>query len=423
MKRQKIFVVVVLVALLALALVSGSILIMRLFFLSVLVTAASYVWVRLSLRRLSVDSTQPPERLEVGDTFQREVIISNPGKLPRLWLKVGDATDLPGHQDMAIINVARQSSYCWQANFKCRKRGRYHLGPVILTAADPLEIFTSTRALGKEQEIIVYPATIDLPVFNLASFSGSGYRSGYQSIKDIRSHASSVREFTSGDSLHHIHWRSTAHMGKLMVKTFDADRSYNPPKVAWILLDMNEKAHFGRGEETSEEYTITMAASMVKRCLQSGMQVGILASDERHSLITPETGEQQLWDILETFALMKANKELTLSKLSSYHLDSFHHNPLVIIIATSASENLVEVVTQLNPRVASMVVILVDAASFGGPPWSSQIAQTLIRSGVQVYATGKDTNLVKVTERQGHATLSATRVSEAPCFRVKAREY
>ena len=418
MKRQRIFVIVVLVALLALALVSGSILLLRLFFLSVLVTAVSYVWVRRSLYGLSVHSAQPPERLGVGDTFQREVIISNPGKLTRLWLRVEDDTDLPGHQDTAIISVARQSSYCWQANFKCRKRGRYHLGPVVLTAADPLEIFTSTRTLGQGKEIMVYPATIDLPFFNLASFSGSGQRSGYQSIKDIKSHASSVKEYTSGDSLHHIHWRSTARMGKLMVKTFDADRSYNTPKVAWILLDMNEKAHFGCGEEKSEEYTIIMAASMVKKYLESGMQVGLLASDESHCLITPETGEQQLWDILETLALMKTNKELTLSELSSYHLDSFRNNPLVIIIATSASESLVEVVSQLRNRVASMVVILVNATSFGGPPWSNQIAQTLIRSGAQVYTTGKDNNLLKLTERQGHTTLSATRVGEAQCFGV-----
>jgi uncharacterized protein (DUF58 family) len=418
MKRQGIFVTVALVALLALALVSGSILLLRLFFLSVLLTAVSYVWVRWSLHRLSVDTRQPPEHLEVGGTFRREVVISNPGKLPRLWLKVEDSTDLPGRQDVAIINIARQSSYCWQANFKCRKRGRYHLGPVALTAADPLEIFTSTRTLGKEQEITVYPATIDLPLFNFASFSSSGRRSGYQSIKGISSHASSVREFTSGDSLHHIHWRSTAHMGKLMVKTFDADRSYNPPKVAWILLDMNEKAHFGRGEETSEDYNITIAASLVKKCLQSGMQVGILASDEHHSLITPETGEKQLWDILETLALMRANRGLTLSELFSYHLDSFCHNPLVIIIATSASENLVEAVAQLRNRVASMVVILLDVASFGGPSWSSQMAQALIRSGAQVYIIGKDTSLVKVAEWQGRATSSATRVTGAPCFGV-----
>jgi len=152
---------------------------------------------------------------------------------------------------------------------------------------------------------------------------------------------------------------------------------------------------------------------MVKKYLESGMQVGLLASDESHCLITPETGEQQLWDILETLALMKTNKELTLSELSSYHLDSFRHSPLVIIIATSASESLVEVVSQLRNRVASMVVILVNATSF-----ANQIAQTLIRSGAQVYTTGKDNNLLKLTERQGHTTLSATRVGEAQCFGV-----
>jgi uncharacterized protein (DUF58 family) len=137
------------------------------------------------------------------------------------------------------------------------------------------------------------------------------------------------------------------------------------------------------------------------------MQVGILASDERHSLITPETGEKQLWDILETLALMRANKGLTLSELFSYHLDSFCHNPLVIIIATSASENLVEAVSQLRNRVASTVVILLDVASFGGPPWSSQMAQALIWSGAQVYTMGKGASLVKVDEWQGRATTFA----------------
>jgi uncharacterized protein (DUF58 family) len=418
MKRQWIFVIVVLVALLSVALVTGFILLLRLFFLSALVTAMSFVWVRWSLHHLSVETTQLPERLEVGDIFQREVRISNPGKLPRFWLKVEDGTDLPGHQDTAIINIAGQSSYCWEANFKCRNRGRYHLGPVILKAADPLELFTCTRTLGEEEEITVYPATIDLPLFNFASFGGYSPRSGYQSIKGISSHASGVREFTSGDSPHHIHWRSTARMGKLMVKTFDADRSYNPPKVAWILLDMNEKAHYGHGEEGSEEYAVTVAASMVKACLQSGMQVGLLASDELHSYITPETGENQLRDILETFALMKASRELSLSELSSYHLDNFHHNSLIITIVTSASKNLAECVTQLTNRGALMLVIIVDAASFGGPPWSVQMAQSLTRLGAQVYTIGKGTNLVEVTERQGRISLSAASVSKAPCFGV-----
>ena len=409
MKRRGIFVIVVLIALLVLTLVSGSILLLRLFILSSLVTVVSYVWVRWSLRGLSVDISPPPERLKVGDAFQREVIIFNPDKLPRLWLKIKDATDLPGYQDTAIINIPGQSSYCWQANFKCCKRGRYHLGPVLLTATDFMEIFTTSQTYGKKQEITIYPASIDLPFFNFASSSISGHRSGYQSIKGISLHASSVREFTSGDSPHHIHWRSTARMGKLIVKTFDADRSYNPPKVAWILLDMNEKAHFGRGEETSEEYAITIAASMFKRCLQGGMQVGILASDKRHSFITLQTGEKQLWDVLETLALMKTNRELTLHELLSYHLDSFHHNSLVIIIATSSSENVTEAVSQLVNRVASMLVILLDVASFGGPTWSIQMAQPLIRSGAQVYTIGKDTNLFKVAERQSHATSSTIR--------------
>ncbi|MBI4180544.1 MAG: DUF58 domain-containing protein [Chloroflexi bacterium] len=400
MNAQKISTIAVPAALLVMALVGGSILLLRLFFLSGLVIAVSYLWTRWSLRNLSVLTTKPPEHLQVGDTFQQEITISNSDKLPRFWLRVQNDTDLPGYHDTAIINIARQSSYSWQTNFGCRKRGRYHLGPVTVIATDPLGIFTSRCALGEAQEITVCPATIDLSLAKFASFSDFGYGSGYQSINLASPNASGVREFVSSDSSHHIHWRSTARMGKLMVKKFDTDHSYSTSKIAWILLDMNEKAHFRQGEETSDEYAITIAASVAKKYLQDGMRVGILASDERRCLITPQRGEEQLWGILEALALIRTDPKLKLSELVSHNLDGFHDNPLVIIVATSTSENLVEIIHQLRNRVDSVVVILLDVADFGGRLSSTGVSRTLTWSGAQVYTITKRAELSKALDNK-----------------------
>ena len=398
MKTRNIIVFALSLLILAAALLLGSVLLMRLFFVTAIVSILSYLWTILSIRRLTVSIGKPPEHLQVGDTFEREVILRNKGRIPGLWLKLHDKTNLPGRQETPIVNILGNQSYLWQTTFNCQKRGCYHLGPTSVTATDPFGIFKHQRILGQEQNIVVCPATIDLPLFRFASFSNFGYGSGYQSISHISPNASTVREYASGDSLHHIHWRSTARTGSLMVKMFDADRSYNASKTAWVLLDMNEDSHFSHEEENSDEYAITIAASMVRKYLQSGMRVGVIASDDQPYFTYAERGEEHLWEILEKLAIIKADPKTKLNEVVSQHSDTFRDNPLVIIIATSLTENLMEIVHQLKNRIDSVVVVLIDIGSFKGRPSTVDISRTLILAGAQVYTVRKGEEIAKALD-------------------------
>jgi len=400
MGTRKIVAIVVPLIVLTLALVLGSILLLRLFFVSALVVGISYLWAVLSMRNLTLSIGKPPEHLQVGDTFQREVALSNPGWMPRLWLKLRDNTNLPGRHDTAMVTISGRSVHLWQNTFTCQKRGRFHLGPTTVTTGDPLGIFSYPRVLGEEQDITIYPETVELPLFRFASFSDFGYGAGYHSLSRISPNASSVREYASGDSLHHIHWPSTARTGSLMVKMFDADRSYNASKTAWVLLDMNNESHFGRGEESSDELAISVAASVVKKYVQGGMRVGIMASDVNHLLLPPDRTENHLWQIMEAFALMKNDWKLNLYDIVAQNMDSFRDNPLVIIIATSATEGLMDVIRQLKNRVDSAVVVLLDAASFPGShgPAAADISRTLTWAGAQVYIVRKGEELGKALD-------------------------
>lgn len=399
MGRRKIIAVAVLLAILALALALGSVLLLRLFFVTALTVGISYLWAILSMRNLTLSIGKPPEHLQVGDTFQREVALSNPGRIPRLWLKLHDNTNLPGRRDTALVTISGQTAHFWQTAFTCHKRGLYHLGPTTVTTSDPLGIFSYPRVLGEEQDIVVYPATVELPLFRFASFSDFGYGAGYHSLSRISPNASSVREYASGDSLHHIHWRSTARTGSLMVKMFDADRSYNASKTAWVLLDMNNESHFGHGEETSDELAITIAASVVRKYLQGGMRVGIMASDEKRLMLPPERTDEHLWQIMAALALMKNDWKLTLNEVVAQNLDSFRDNPLVIIITTSAAEGLLDIVRQLKNRADSVVFVLLDAASYGRHGTAAaDVSRTLTWSGGQVYTVRKGEELGKALD-------------------------
>ena len=396
MKARIIIFIVVPIVLLALALVGGSDLLLRLFFLSVLVPLVSFLWTLFGIRGISAAAERPPEHCQVGEQVQQKITIYNDSKLPKFWLGILGNTDMPGHQETTAINLLPKRSHHWQSTVHCRRRGRYHIGSVIATATDPLGLFSQRCTLGNTHSILVYPATHDIPLFKLSPFNDFGYGSGHRSLRQIGTNASSVREFATGDSLHHIHWGSTAHTGKLMVKVFDADRSASTAKNVWVVLDMQKACNVGQGEETTEEYGITIAASVVKKYLENGMEVGMTALGDQTYLFPPNRGDEHFRSILEALAVMKATGEVPIDQLILEQMKRFSDNSLVIIISPSAAGHLVTAARRLKNRVDSVVALLLDATSFGGGTGAINTARNMSLAGVHSYIIGQGDELATV---------------------------
>ncbi len=407
--KVRTIVYIVPVVLLALALVGGSTLFLRLFFLSVLVPLVSYLWTVLSTRGISAQAEKPPEHCQVGKQFQQDITVFNNSKIPKLWLKLENNNGMSEHHNTGVINLSPGSSHCWQSNVHCQRRGRYSLGSVLVTATDPFGLFSRQRLLGEPHSILVYPATFDLPLFELSSSNDPDSGSGYRSINQISPNASGMREFTTGDSLQHIHWRGTAHTGKLMVKLFDADRSHRGSQTVWVVLDMQESAHFGEGEETTEEYSVTIAASLIRKYLERGMRIGMMASGDQTYLFPPDGGEEHLWRLLEALALIRATGKVPVGQMIREQMGHFGDNSVVIITPSPAGQ-LVDAVRQLKNRVDSASVILLDAASFGGNTNTTNIERGFSLTGVQVFTVRQGDELTRVLSdrfSQLHARMRA----------------
>lgn len=384
--------------LLALTLAGGSNLLLRLFFLSVLVLLVSYLWARLGIGGLRAQVGKPPDHCQVGEWFNEEVTVFNGSRIPKLWLRLEENTDLPGHHNVAAINLSPGSSHHWLNEVYCRRRGQYRLGSITATATDPFGLFPQHRSLGEPQPILIYPATLELPFFESLSLNDFGYSSGQRSISQISPNASSVREYIPGDSLSHIHWHSTAHTGDLMVKVFDADRSRNSSESVWIIVDMCQTAHAGEGEETTEEYGITIAASLIKKYLDGGMRVGLAASGDQSYLFPPERGEQHSWRMLEALALMQATGQVPIDQLIADEVEHFKGTALAIVITPSDTEPVVAAIRQLKNRGNLAAAVLLDAASFGGTINSVHTARSLSATGTQVYIVRQGDELARVLD-------------------------
>ncbi len=85
-----------------------------------------------------------------------------------------------------------------------------------------------------------------------------------------------VRPYVRGDALRRIHWGQTARHGELII----CERQASACTHLQIVLDLDPRAHVGRGSCGSREWAIRIAASLVDCFLSQGSLVEMVL-DER----------------------------------------------------------------------------------------------------------------------------------------------
>lgn len=398
MKIRPIVYIVPLVVL-ALAVGLGSSLLARIFVVLVVIGVVGLLWTFWGLRGLQMRVSEPPVHCSAGDSFKEEFTVTNESRIPKLLVKAEEQTTMPGYRDVSLVTLSPHGSQSWQSEVVCRRRGRYSLGSLRVTSGDLFGLFSRTGELGRPGEIVVFPRVVELPYFR-TSFStlvDFGHGAGGRRISQISPSASSVREMASGDSLEHIHWRSTAHAGKLMVKVFDAEHSSDNSKDVWIVLDMQQSAHFGNGDENTEEYSVMIAASMANRYLNDGMRVGLVASGDRYYYLPPDAGELHFGKMLDALALMKANGEEPVERVMG-EVDGVGPNSTFVVVTPQSTEVVAEALRRLKNYGHSVVAVLTDSASFGGELDAAHISYGLGSLGVQVYTVKCGDDLAKALD-------------------------
>src|SRR5216110_3318870 len=216
----------------------------------------SWFWARYSLRLLVFhrigasgrrDSVLRPS---VGEIFEESLILDNGSILPKLWVQIVDGSTLPSHRAHSVVSIGGHKRAVWRARSTCRQRGQFQLGPVSAFSGDPFGLFRRRIFLQTSQEILVLPRLYPLTQFPLLHGGLPGRGRGSRRALQATTNVTTVREYLPGDAFSRVHWRSSAHHNKLMVKEFDLD----PAVDVWIFLDLHQSVQAGRGEHSTEEY-------------------------------------------------------------------------------------------------------------------------------------------------------------------------
>ena len=142
-----------------------------------------------------------------------------------------------------------------------------------ITTGDPFGLFRHTRTYGSAQNVLVYPRAVDLPNFLVPPANLPGEGRFRRRTHQVTPNASGVRPYEWGDSFKRIHWASTARTGELMVKVFELD----PASDIWVILDLERGVHVGEGDDSTEEYGVSIAASISRFFLTANRTVGFMS--------------------------------------------------------------------------------------------------------------------------------------------------
>ncbi len=357
----------------------------RFFVFFVVLILLGYLWARVGTRGIKGQVEKSPEHCQVGKYFEEEFTVTRQSRFPAPLIEVREDTDLPDYRNEISFNFSTSGSYHWRSRAYCRRRGRYRIGALSVKVSDPLGLFSLYQRIGEQRQIVVNPATLELPFFQVLPQQQPGQNPRLWLVSELGPNASRVREYSSGDSLRHIHWQSTAHTGKLFVKEFDPDRPNYAYKNIWVVLDMHRDYQLGQGDETTEEYGITIAASLVSKYINDGKSVGLISSGEQPFLNLPGTGEEHVQDMMRALALMKATGSIPIDELLASQVERFDAGSAIIVIMPSSDRSVAPPLRHAINRGVIANAVLLDSRSFGGKTGAAVPARQLSSGGFRVY--------------------------------------
>lgn len=265
-----------------------------------------YLWVRSLAPAVTVKRHRLSTILVAGDVLQEEFELRNESRVPVLWAEFVDESDLPGYEAGRVVACGPVSLYRWRVDVECKQRGVFRLGPHHLHLQDPLGLFAVQIDFPHSDMVLIYPRVVQLPRLALPHGNTQGTDRRRRPLRGVQP-AATVAEYQPGDSLRHIHWRTSAHRGRLMVKELETE----PSGDVWIVLDLYEGVHTGEGPTSTLEYSVILAASLAAELLAASdrRSVGLLAvgrtidsAETRTTLVAPQPGQAQLWLIMAALA-------------------------------------------------------------------------------------------------------------------------
>lgn len=304
-----------------------------------------------------------PLRVERGREFTIRYDVWNTGRWTVVDLMVG-VMRLPGLFDAVLpstrIPVLAPSSHCIVDGIgKVFYRGQYRLPPLRCDTDFPSGFWCWGRTDWTEHRLSVYPAYVRLATLDLPD--GARNRLDVQFARQLTRSAlefHGCREFRSGDSLRHVHARSSARLGAPVVKEFQAEGRGRTAIVVdtWRRVPSPE---LGLRPDPVVEAALSLAAAVSDFLSQSDRVLELLVAGPGVYRFESAGRVGFLEDVLDILAAVEASTRDTLPQLEPVLVEEIRSIESVCLILGRWDRERAAFVQELADEGVGVKIVLV----------------------------------------------------------------
>jgi uncharacterized protein (DUF58 family) len=358
MRRLQLFLIAAI--LLVAAFSTGLEFLFYLVYLAIIVIGGSYIVTRLGLSDLEAGYAVSQLNGHVGDRLRVTYTLRNTSRVPKPWLEVHNPTTLPGGLPGRAIPLGPRGERSWLVRVPLVRRGHFRIEPLQIRTGDPFGFFEASASVGQGVAVVVYPRIERIPLWRLPAAYLEGSNASPERTLQTTPLATTVRPWAPGDSFNRIHWRATARHGEIQVKEFELEQTAD----AWIILDLDRSIQTGRGDESTVEAAVRVAAAVTDKAILDNRAVGITVNAHRTALIPADRGSRQHLKIMQLLAAVDGDGSTPLVETIVATAGRLRRGMTAIVITPSTDGTWIRPVASLRARGIATVVVTIDAAAF-----------------------------------------------------------
>jgi uncharacterized protein (DUF58 family) len=225
----------------------------------------------LVLKKIIVMSFSPSTAY-AGDHFSIPINIANEKKYLssyslRITLIPNDASRLEGNTGVYLFHLPPGSVEDKTLLVKATQRGSLRIKGFQIATSFPFGFFFKTKFLPALDEIIIFPSIqpVRLPLPSGPSTEEQGI------VRHQGEEIVALKEYSEGDPMNAVHWKSSAKTGNLRVKEFhtDADQCFT------LFLNLHNSQTNRQVADPVLEKRVSEAASLAYKLIRNGNEVSL----------------------------------------------------------------------------------------------------------------------------------------------------
>lgn len=230
--------------------------------------AIAVVWMLRPAALAGRRSVEPDEVIE-GDEATAVITICNEGQ--RGSPRVTAIDHIDGRpQTLAVASIEPGDEGYQRYQVPTERRGVYTLGPLTIAHSDPFRLIRAGKGTGHLVRYRVWPRSVEvppLPTGRVRDVEGSA--TPRTAGSGVTFHT--LREYAPGDDRRHVHWRSTAKTGTLVVRQHVLT---SEPKMV-VFVDCREEAY-----DNADRFddACRIAASLIRAAVRWSNPVELMVS-------------------------------------------------------------------------------------------------------------------------------------------------